>query len=120
MRHSPDPTWEDHLDGFWIVGDAMLVEFHVCVCTPVNPKLGGIVQSVTPFMPVDSTWCLYCFHFQITLSIQRLFISWTGGVIPYQGFIQWEASPGFPPRILGVENILEAFIFSLTLCSYHN
>ncbi len=48
--------------------------------------------------------CLYCFSFSnYTFSIQR-FVSLMYSVeYTYQGFIQWEASPGFHPRILGVE-----------------
>ncbi len=84
------------------------------MCTPVNPNLGGIVQSVTPSMPVEFHVCActaFHFHFLNTTIVYLMdSVEYT-----YQGFIQWEASPGFPPRILGVENILEAFIFSLIL-----
>ncbi len=76
----------------------------VCVCTPVNPNLGGIVQSVTPSMPVEFHVCACtAFHFQITLSQYNDCFSHVQCGVYIPGFIQWEASAGFPPRILGVE-----------------
>ncbi len=68
----PDPTWEGTLD---LIGSVLLCPCKlnfmcvcVCVCTPVNPNLGGIVQSVTPSMPVEFHVCACtAFHFQITL-----------------------------------------------------
>ncbi len=75
-----------------------------CVCTPVNPNLGGIVQSVTPSMPVEFHVCACtAFHFQITLSQYNDCLSHGQCGVYIPGFIQWEASAGFPPRILGVE-----------------
>ncbi len=53
------------------------VEFHVCACT--------------------------AFHFQITLSQYNDCFSHVQCGVYIPGFIQWEASAGFPPRILGVE-----------------
>ncbi len=72
----------------------------------VPDPMGGIVQSVTPSMPskLNSTCVLvllfiFKLHF---LNTNDCFSHVQCGVyIP--GFIQWEASAGFPPRILGVE-----------------
>ncbi len=70
----------------------------------VPDPMGGIVQSVTPSMPgkLNSTCVLvllfisnYTFSIHVSLMYS---VEYT-----YQGFIQWEASAGFPPKILGVE-----------------
>ncbi len=66
----------------------------------------GIVQSVTPSMPgkLNSTCVLlllfiFKLHFLNTTIVSLMYsVEYT-----YQRFIQWEASAGFPPRILGVE-----------------
>ncbi len=73
------------------------VFFWYCMEVP-DPNLGGIVQYVTRRIP---RVCLYCFSFSNdTFTIQRLFLSCTVWSIhtrgSYQGFIQWEASPGIP------------------------
>ncbi len=75
-------------------------------CMEVPDPMGGIVQSVTPSMPgkLNSTCVLvllfiFKLHFLNTTIVSLMYsVEYT-----YQGFIQWEASPGFPPRILGVE-----------------
>ncbi len=66
-----------------------------------DSNLGGIVQSVTPSMPgkLNSTCVLvllfiFKLHFLNTTVIVTLMdsVEYT-----YQGFIQWEASPGISP-----------------------
>ncbi len=72
----------------------------------VPDPMGGIVQSVPPSMPgkLNSTVCACtAFHFQITLSQYNDCFSHVQCGVYIPGFIQWEASAGFPPRILGVE-----------------
>ncbi len=71
-----------------------------------DPNLRGIVQSVTPSMPgkLNSTCVLvllfiFKLHFLNTTIVSLMY----SVEYIYQWFIQWEASPGFPPRILGVE-----------------
>ena len=79
--------------------------FWYCMEVP-DTNLGRIVQSVTPSMPgkLNSTCVLvllfiFKLHFLNTTIVSVMYsVEYT-----YQGFIQWEASPGFPPRILGVE-----------------
>ncbi len=81
------------------------VFFWYCMEVP-DTNLGRIVQSVTPSMPgkLNSTCVLVLFfifklHFLNTTIVSVMYsVEYT-----YQGFIQWEASPGFTPRILGVE-----------------
>ncbi len=65
----------------------------------VPDPMGGIVQSVTPSMPgkLNSTCVLvllfiFKLHFLNTTIVSLMYsVEYT-----YQGFIQWEASPGFP------------------------
>ncbi len=71
-----------------------------CMEVP-DPNLGGIVQSVTPSMPgkLNSTCVLvllfiFKLHFLNTTVIFSLMDSME---YTYQGFIQWEVSPGIPP-----------------------
>ncbi len=92
------------------------VFFWYCMEVPDTNLGGGIVQSVTPSMlgKLNSTCVLvllfiFKLHFLDTMIVSVMdSVEYT-----YQGFIQWEAGPGFPPRI--EMNILEAFIFSLIL-----
>ncbi len=81
------------------------VFFWYCMEVP-DPNLGGIVQSVTPSMPgkLNSTCVLvllfiFKLHFLNTTIVSLMYSVEN----TYQGFIQWEASPGFPQGILGVE-----------------
>ncbi len=75
------------------------VFFLYCMEVP-DPNLGGIVQSVTPSMPgkLNSTCVLvllfiFKLHFLSTTIVSLMdSVEYT-----YQGFIQWEASPGTPP-----------------------
>ncbi len=75
------------------------VFFWYCMEVP-DPNLGGIVQSVTPSMPdkLNSTCVLvllfiFKLHFLNTTIVSLMdSVEYT-----YQGFIQWEASPGIPP-----------------------
>ncbi len=89
-------------------GQLLCYKYHCCLC------YFGIVwrfriltvQSVTPSMPgkLNSTCVLvllfiFKLHFVNTTIVSLMYsVEYT-----YQGFIQWEASPGFAPRILGVE-----------------
>ncbi len=81
------------------------VFFWYCMEVP-DINLGGIVQSVTPSMPGKlNSMCvlvllfIFKLHFLNTMIVSVMYsVEYT-----YQGFIQWEASPVFPPRILGVE-----------------
>ncbi len=75
------------------------VFFWYCMEVP-DTNLGGIVQSVTPSMPgkLNSTCVLillfiFKLHFFNTTIVSLMdSVEYT-----YQGFIQWEASPGIPP-----------------------
>ncbi len=68
--------------------------------------VGGIIQSVTSSMPgkLNST-CVLVLLFIFKLHfLKTTIVSLMDSVeYTYQGFIQWEASPGIHPRILGVE-----------------
>ncbi len=66
----------------------------------VPDPMGGIVQSVTPSMPgkLNSTCVLVLLFIFKVHFLNTCFSHVQCGV-----FIQWEASAGFPPRILGVE-----------------
>ncbi len=92
-------------------GQLLCYKYHCCLvffwyCMEVPDPMGGIVQSVTPSMPgkLNSTCVLvllfiFKLHFLNTTIVSLMYsVEYT-----YQGFIQWEASAGFPPRILGVE-----------------
>ncbi len=72
-----------------------------------DPNLGGIVQSVTPSMPGKlNTTCVLVllFVFKLHFLNTTVIVSLMDSVeYTYQGFIQWEASSGIPPIILGVE-----------------
>ncbi len=81
------------------------VFFWYCMEVPDHNR-GRIVQSVTPSMPgkLNSTCVLvrlfiFKLHFLNTTIVSVMY----SVEYIYQGFIQWEASAGFPPRILGVE-----------------
>ena len=67
----------------------------------LDPNLGGIVQSVTPSMPgkLNSTCVLVLlFIFKLHFLNTTVIVSLMDSVkYTYQGFIQWEASPGIPP-----------------------
>ncbi len=81
------------------------VFFWYCMEVP-DTNLGGIVQSVTPSMlgKLNSTCVLVLFFIFKLHFLNTMIVSLMDSVeYTYQGFIQWEASPGFPPRILGVE-----------------
>ncbi len=75
------------------------VFFWYCMEIP-DPNLGGIVQSVTPSMPgkLNSTCVLVLlFIFKLHFFNTTVIVSLMDSVeYTYQGFIQWEASPGIP------------------------
>ncbi len=75
------------------------VFFWYCMEVP-DPNLGVIVQSVTPSMPgkLNST-CVLVLLFIFKLHfLNTTIVSLMNSVeYTYQGFIQWEASPGIPP-----------------------
>ncbi len=65
-----------------------------------DPNLGGIVQSVTPSMPGKlNSMCVLVLLFIFKLHfLNTTIVSLMDSVeYTYQGFIQWEASPGIPP-----------------------
>ncbi len=71
------------------------VFFWYCMEVP-DPNLGGIVQYVTHklnSMCVLVLLCIFKLHFLNTMVIVSLMDSME---YTYQGFIQWEASPGIP------------------------
>ncbi len=80
--------------------------FWYCMEVP-DPNLGGIVQSVTPSMPGKlNSMCVLVllFIFKLHVLNTTVIVSLMDSVeYTYHRFIQWEASPGIPPRILGVE-----------------
>ncbi len=67
----------------------------------VPDPMGGIVQSVTPSMPgkLNSTCVLVLLFIFKVHFLNTCFSHVQCGV--YIG-VQWEASAGFPPRILGL------------------
>ncbi len=87
-------------------GQLLYYKYHCCLvffwfCMEVPDPMGGIVQSVCHPCVCACT----AFHFQITLSQYNDCFSHVQCEVYIPGFIQiqWEASAGFPPRILGVE-----------------